>query len=89
MDYLCKLLITEAKQELDESENYFDYEVRKSDNIDGAFSINLQDKIVLEIGSAYGGYMYHTLMNEAKFVFGIEIDVRRVEESKKIINENV
>ena len=85
--YLCKLLITEGKQELDESENYFDYEVRKSDNIDGTFSINLQDKIVLEIGSGYGGYMYHALMSGAKFVFGIEIDVKRVEESKKIINE--
>lgn len=85
--YLCKLLITKGEREIDKSKNYFDYEVSKSNRINDVFSINLRDKIVLEIGSGYGGYIYHALCKGAKFVFGVEIDHDRAKESEEILNE--
>ena len=83
--YICKLLIKKGARTLDKPESYFGYEVEKSQKFDNTYSIDLAGKTVLEIGSNVGGYLYHALKNEAEFVYGVEIDEEKVENSKKLL----
>ncbi len=67
---------------------YFWYELNKSPKFDALFNLDFKDKVVVEIGAGYGGYMFHLLKGGAKFVYGIDVDDERLKDAAKSIETN-
>jgi SAM-dependent methyltransferase len=67
------------------AEKYFDYEVRKARSFDQTFDLSARGKVVLEIGSGFGGYVYHALTTGAAFVYAVECDRVRFEVSAGLL----
>ena len=52
---------------LDKEENYFNHEIEKASFFNSFFDIDYEKKIILEVGSGFGGYIMDTVNKKAKF----------------------
>lgn len=72
----------------EKASKYFWYEFKKSPRFDALFNLELKDKVVVEIGAGYGGYLYHLLKSGVKHVYGIDVDDERLKDAAKLVEAN-
>lgn len=63
------------------AEKDFQRETEQALSFDKIFDVKLRNKVVLDIGSACGGYIYHTLKCGARLAYGIELSKERCDAS--------
>jgi ubiquinone/menaquinone biosynthesis C-methylase UbiE len=81
-------IISDKSLSLEErDEKYFWYEVKKSTDFDQKFNLSLNNKTVVEVGCGRGGYMYHSLISGVKYIFGVDVDKRRVEKNIELLHK--
>lgn len=87
-DLLPKSITTDKDlSEEERAEKYFHYEVSKAPLFDRKFDLDFSNKTVSEIGSGFGGYLYHALKSKAHFVYGIEVDRHRHNSSLNLLKK--
>jgi len=87
-DLLPRSMTTDKDlSEKERAEKYFHYEVTKAPLFDQTFDLNCSNKTVSEIGSGFGGYLYHALKSNAQFVYGIEVNRHRYSSSLNLLKK--
>ena len=71
----------------EKDEKYFWYEEKKGPSFDQRFNFSLEGKVVLEIGTGFGGYAYHALKSKASFFYGIDINEDHIRINKQLLGK--